>query len=112
MADEGAALQTYNTEMVNCLADLRKKRKEINIEIDKSEKEKNEIKKKLGLLTDRMSVLNEELGRQIQTRNEYDKTIERTEGAYMKILENSQSLLQMLKNESVSLAKKKQSSAK
>jgi len=110
MADEGAALQTYNTEMVTCLADLRKKRKEINTEIDRSEKEKSDIKKQLSNLTDRMSVLNEILGRQVQTRNQYDKTIQQTEGAYMKILENSQSLLQLLKNESVSLAKKKQAS--
>jgi hypothetical protein len=48
---------------------------------------------------------------QVASRNEYDKTIMETEAAYMKILESSQTLLHVLKRESVSLTKKKQASA-
>ncbi|KAH3806551.1 hypothetical protein DPMN_134874 [Dreissena polymorpha] len=44
------------------------------------------------------------------SRNEFDKTIAETEGAYMKILESSQTLLNVLKRESQSLREK--SSAK
>jgi len=36
-------------------------------------------------------------------RNDYDKTIQETEAAYMKILESSQTLLKVLKRESHSL---------
>ena len=54
--------------------------------------------------------MNEGLARKVQARNEYDRTIQETEGAYMKILESSQTLLQVLKRETVSLVKKKQSS--
>ena len=47
--------------------------------------------------------MNESLAKKITARNEYDKTISETENAYMKILESSQSLLQVLKRESSSL---------
>lgn len=47
----------------------------------------------------------------MQARNEFDQTIQETEAAYMKILESSQTLLHVLKRESVNLAKKKQTSS-
>ena len=40
-------------------------------------------------------------------RNEFDAAISETEGAYMKILESSQTLLSVLKRESTLLTKKK-----
>ncbi len=78
-------------------------------------------------MTDRLSKINEALARKVQARNEYDKTIQETEAAYMKILESSQTLLHVLKvlfdfifnpdsfftffpqRETVNLTKKKQS---
>jgi len=65
----------------------------------------------LSILTDRLSTINEQLARKIQARNEYDRTIQETEAAYMKILESSQTLLQVLKRETTNLTKKKQSSS-
>ena len=79
-------------------------------QILKEEEEKSKIQKDLSILTDRLSGINESLVRNIQTRNEYDRTIQETEAAYMKILESSQTLLQVLKRETVNLKKKKQSS--
>ena len=64
----------------------------------------------LSILTDRLSKINESLARKVQARNEYDKTIQETEAAYMKILESSQTLLHVLKRETVNLTKKKQTS--
>lgn len=43
---------------------------------------------------------------QIDTKNEYDKVIAETEAAYLKILESSQTLLTVLKRESVSMQKR------
>ena len=43
---------------------------------------------------------------QTAARNDYDKTIQETEAAYLKILESSQTLLTVLKRESVGLQKK------
>lgn len=54
--------------------------------------------------------MNESLSQKAAARNEYDVTIQETEAAYMKILESSQTLLHVLKRETVSLVKKKQSS--
>lgn len=43
---------------------------------------------------------------QVASRNEYDKTISETEAAYLKILESSQTLLTVLKRETITLTKK------
>lgn len=40
----------------------------------------------LTILTDRLSKINEALARKTQARNEYDRTIQETEAAYMKVL--------------------------
>ena len=53
----------------------------------------------------------EGLARKMQARLEFDQTIQETEAAYMKILESSQTLLGVLKRESSTLTKKKQSTA-
>ena len=39
----------------------------------------------LSLLTDRLSKVNESLARKVHARNDYDKTIQETEAAYMKV---------------------------
>lgn len=44
---------------------------------------------------------------QIDSKNEYDKVIQETEAAYLKILESSQTLLTVLKRESVSISKRR-----
>ena len=111
MAGQGASLQNYNNELVKCIEDLREKREEINRQILHDEDEKAKIQRDLSVLTDRLSKINETLTRKVQARNEYDRTIQETEGAYMKILESSQTLLQVLKRETVTLVKKKQSSS-
>lgn len=58
------------------------------------------------MLTKRLSHLNDSISRKVTSRNEYDKTIGETEAAYLKILESSQTLLTVLKRETVTLTKK------
>ena len=106
-----ATLQNYNNELVKCVDDLKEKREEINRAILKEEEEKNKIQNDLRILTERLSRINESLARKVASRNEYDKTIAETEAAYMKILESSQTLLHVLKKETVNLTKKKQVSS-
>jgi Sjoegren syndrome nuclear autoantigen 1 len=103
MASQGASLQNYNNQLVKCIEDLREKREEVNKQILKEEEEKAKIQKDLAILTERLSKLNESLQRKQQARSEYDQTIQETEAAYMKILESSQTLLHVLKRESVNL---------
>eukprot|EP00462_Mataza_sp_D1_P002817 CAMPEP_0175111770 /NCGR_PEP_ID=MMETSP0086_2-20121207/15022_1 /TAXON_ID=136419 /ORGANISM="Unknown Unknown, Strain D1" /LENGTH=113 /DNA_ID=CAMNT_0016390419 /DNA_START=28 /DNA_END=369 /DNA_ORIENTATION=- len=110
MAHQGATLQNYNNELVKCLEDLREKREALNKAILGEEKQKAEIQKKLHKLTESLHRINEGLAQKTQARNEYDTTIQETEAAYMKILESSQTLLHVLKRETVNLVKKKQTS--
>lgn len=93
------------------IEDLREKREEINRQLSSDEQEKAKIQNDLAILTRRLAHLNEKLSRQIASRNEYDRTIQETEAAYSKILESSQTLLTVLKRETVNIAKKRQSSS-
>ena len=69
------------------------------------------IQNDLRILTERLARINDNLARKVSSRTEYDKTITETEAAYSKIMESSQTLLHVLKRESVNLTKKKQASA-
>ena len=69
------------------------------------------IQNDLRILTERLARINDNLARKVSSRNEYDKTITEAEAAYSKIMEASQTLLHVLKRESVNLTKKKQASA-
>merc|ERR1719217_1499520 len=108
---QGATLQNYNNELVNCIEELREKREELNRSIAADEEEKAKIQNDLRILTERLSRINDNLARKIASRTEYDKTITETEAAYSKIMESSQTLLHVLKRESVNLTKKKQASS-
>ena len=110
MSGAGATLQNYNNELVRSIEDLREKREELNRQIATDEAEKGKITEQLTILTERLQKVNDALIRKTQARNEYDKTIQETEAAYMKILESSQTLLNVLKRETVNLVKKKQTS--
>merc|ERR1712050_430013 len=107
MASQGATLQNYNNELVKSIEDLREKREEVHRQILKEEEDKATVQKQLAALTEQLQRLNDSLVRKTQARNEYDKTIQETEAAYMKILESSQTLLHVLKRETVNLTKKK-----
>ena len=58
------------------------------------------------MLSKRLTTLNESIARKLAARNDYDKTIQETEAAYLKILESSQTLLTVLKRETKGLEKK------
>ena len=125
MTQSGASLQTYNNELAKCLQDLKQKRDNVHKEITNEEREKSRVQKQLAEMTEQLHRLNESITQKSQTRNEYDKTIQETEAAYMKvtytelyndrsvginsyiqILESSQTLLHVLKRESQNLSKK------
>lgn len=58
------------------------------------------------MLSKRLTTLNESIARKLAARNDYDKTIQETEAAYLKILESSQTLLTVLKRETKGLEKR------
>ncbi|KAK0182890.1 hypothetical protein PV327_000977 [Microctonus hyperodae] len=103
MSQHGAALQTYNQELVKCLEAMKMRRSELQAQIDAQEDEKNNLQREIEKMTYKLSRLNDSLEKRINARNEYDRTIADTEAAYMKILESSQILLNMIKREATSL---------
>ncbi|XP_067868068.1 Sjoegren syndrome nuclear autoantigen 1 [Heterodontus francisci] len=103
MSHQGAALQSYNNELVKCIEDLCTKREELNQQILQEEEEKNKLQNDIRILTEKLAKVNESLARKMATRNEFDRTIAETEAAYMKILESSQTLLTVLKREAGTL---------
>mmetsp|Transcript_20600 Transcript_20600/g.66732 ORF Transcript_20600/g.66732 Transcript_20600/m.66732 type:complete len:112 (+) Transcript_20600:66-401(+) len=111
MAQAGATLQNYNNDLVRCIEELREKREDLNRSVAQDEEEKAKIQNDLRILTERLARINDNLARKVASRNEYDKTIQETEAAYSKIMESSQTLLHVLKRESVNLTKKRQASS-
>ncbi|KAG7314810.1 hypothetical protein KOW79_022113 [Hemibagrus wyckioides] len=105
MSQQGAALQTYNNELVKCIEELFFKRDELNKQIQQEEEEKTRLQHDIRVLTEKLSRVCESLDRRLTTRNELDRTIAETEAAYMKILESSQTLLSVLKKETGNLTK-------
>ena len=85
MAQSGASLQNYNNELVKCLQELRSKRETVHKEIISEEREKSRVQKQLAELTEQLHRLNESIASKQQSRNDYDKTIQETEAAYMKV---------------------------
>mmetsp|Transcript_9609 Transcript_9609/g.9565 ORF Transcript_9609/g.9565 Transcript_9609/m.9565 type:complete len:110 (+) Transcript_9609:3-332(+) len=106
MTAQGASLQTYNNQLVAHLEELKDQRNGLEEQIQATMREKTTLEKEIAALGERLSRVNEALNKKIQARNEYDKTIQETEGAYMKILESSQTLLHVLKRESINLNKR------
>merc|ERR1712062_204812 len=98
MAENGAALQTYNNELVKCIEDLTSKRDDIQRQILQEEQEKEKIQNDVRLLSERLAKIQESLAKKIQLRNDFDRTLSETEGAYTKILETSQTLLNQVRN--------------
>ncbi|XP_033331594.1 microtubule nucleation factor SSNA1 [Megalopta genalis] len=103
MSQHGAALQAYNQELVKCLEEMKTKRSELQAQIESQEEEKNNLQREIEKLSHKLTRLNDTLSKRIVVRNEYDRTISDTETAYIKILESSQLLLNMLKRESTNL---------
>ncbi|KAF7688552.1 Sjoegren syndrome nuclear autoantigen 1 [Silurus meridionalis] len=105
MTQQGAALQTYNNELVKCIEELNFRRDELNKQIQYEEEEKTRLQHDIRVLTEKLNRVSESLDRRLATRNELEKTVAETEAAYMKILESSQTLLSVLKKETGNLSK-------
>ncbi|KAJ8415468.1 hypothetical protein AAFF_G00424480 [Aldrovandia affinis] len=105
MTQQGAALQTYNNELVKCIEELCSKREQLNRQIQQEEEEKGRLQHDIRVLTEKLSRVNESLAHRLAARADFDRTIAETEAAYMKILESSQTLLSVLKQETGNLSK-------
>ena len=112
MAEQGAALQTYNNEFVKCVEELCEKRSLLQKDIDKEEQQKFALETQLKTVQDKLARINTSLNDKLATKTEYDKVISESEQAYMKIVESSQVLLNVVKRDAASLDHKNSCSEK
>ncbi|XP_062424973.1 microtubule nucleation factor SSNA1-like isoform X1 [Rhea pennata] len=103
MTQQGAALQGYNNELVKCIEDLCMQKEELNKQIQQAEEEKNKLQHQIQVLNEKLECVCENLAQKVASRNELDKILAETEAAYMKILDSSRTLLNVLKKEVGSL---------
>ncbi|XP_034183378.1 uncharacterized protein LOC117605778 isoform X1 [Osmia lignaria lignaria] len=82
---------------------MKLRRMELQTQIEAQEDEKNSLQTEIEKLSYKLTRLNDSLTKRIAVRNEYDRTIADTETAYIKILESSQLLLNMIKKEATNL---------
>ena len=75
------------------IEDLCAKRDELQRQIFIEEEEKHKYENEIRLSSEKLAKINENLAKKITARTEFDRTISETEAAYMKILESSQTLL-------------------
>ena len=78
----------HSNSILHCFAgieDLCAKRDELHKQILLEDEEKMKIQNDISILTERLARINESLARKIQMRNDFDKTIAETEGAYNKV---------------------------
>lgn len=108
------------------IEDLKTRRDDLNRQILKEEEEREKLSNEIKLLKERHNRIEVSLASKYASREDFNKTIQETEAAYVKvrarqknkktshsendhqILESSQTLLQLLKRETVTLAKRKQ----
>ncbi|PRP82946.1 putative 13 KDA deflagellation-inducible protein [Planoprotostelium fungivorum] len=95
-------------ESEGSLDELKSRREQLLHLIEKEEEEKSRIQGEIKRLQGRVTRLDESLQSRYSARDEYDKTIKESEVAFLKILESSQTLLQVLKKETMNLDKKNQ----
>lgn len=103
MTQQGAVLQGYNNELVKCIEDLCMQKEELNKQIRQAEEEKNKLQHEIQVLSEQLECVCENLAQKVASRNELDKILAETEAAYMKILDSSRTLLNVLKKEVGSL---------
>uniref|UniRef100_I3K508 Sjogren syndrome nuclear autoantigen 1 n=1 Tax=Oreochromis niloticus TaxID=8128 RepID=I3K508_ORENI len=89
----------------SCIEELCSKRDELNRQIKQEEEEKERLQHDIRVLSEKLSRVNESLTQRLAARATFDRTIAETEAAYTKILESSQSLLSVLKQEAGNLSK-------
>ena len=98
--------------MVKCLEELCERRQRLEQEIEKDKREKQILDSQLAQLTAKSNALDASLAKKLETKAQYDQTIRDSETAYLKILESSQVLLNVVKKDSVTLQKAEQSVTK
>lgn len=111
MSDTTSNASNYNQELQASISKLQSKREALQRQITKEEEEASNLQQEIDGLSLKLKALNDSIAKKMDTRDEYDRTIEEVTAAYTKILESSQTLLHVLKKETKSLNKKEKAAS-
>lgn len=100
---QGAALQNYNNELVKCLEELSHRRQKLQKQIQDEESVKRQLESQMVKLRQELDSVETSLRGKHDTLAKYNATIAESEQAYLKILESSQVLLNVLKRDAQTL---------
>ncbi|KAK6626194.1 hypothetical protein RUM43_006500 [Polyplax serrata] len=99
MAKHGLALQSFSSELVNCLENLKTKREELQAIIDLEELEKAKLQAEIECLSNRLSAIMTSLTKKTAARADFDRAISESETALCRLLENSQAVVNNVRRE-------------
>jgi len=99
-------LQTSNESIQEYIKELRKKHNEGQKQIEKEENEFKKTQLEIQKYKDKELAIKNSLAKKKAIMERYTKTINETEGAFIKILENSKTLLHVIKNENQTIIDK------
>lgn len=117
MSEQGAALQTYNHELVKCkeqcfikspvaliqlipdIEHLKKQRMKLNETIIRDEEMRAKLIQEVSSLESRLHDLDSHIEEKIRRRDECDKILEESETGLQKIIESSKLLLNLVQKE-------------
>ena len=99
MAKHGLALQSFSTELINCLENLRTKRDDLQAIIDVEELEKARLQADIEMLSTRLSAIMTSLTKKTAARADFDRAICESETALCRLLENSQAVVNNVRRE-------------
>ena len=75
MAQQGAALQSYNNELVKSIEELLQRRAALNKQIESETNEKIKLETEKKKLDERLTTVENSLQAKLNTKSEYDKVI-------------------------------------
>ena len=79
MAQQGAALQTYNNELVKSMEELLQRRAALQSQIDAETKEKAKLETEKARVEERLGAVDNSLQKKLVSRAEYDRVIQDAE---------------------------------
>ena len=85
--------------VVETLENLKTQRDKISQDIEESYELREKIQQQLNLLVDKLDKITDDLEQKQTVLNIYDKILNETDSAYSKIVQSTQALYNMVKNE-------------
>ena len=103
MTKKGKDLQKYNIDIVKLIEELKQKKENNNTHIQENKDKKTNLENQLRTLTSDLAGVNKTLTTKESLHKKLLSTIQKTEQAYMNILESSLTLLNTAKEENKTL---------